>query len=80
MTIILTVLASAYGSWSCPGGVPRDQSLNYWPGEFLVGGVEKKTSPVPRPQSTGKIDRPSYQLTGPYMRAEHGVWGVSWTG
>jgi hypothetical protein len=25
-----------------PGDVPRDQKLNPWLGEFLVGGVEKK--------------------------------------
>jgi hypothetical protein len=44
-----------------PGSISYDQSLNPGLGEILVDGVKKKTpSPVPRSQSTGKMDRSSH--------------------
>jgi hypothetical protein len=58
-----------------PGGVLRDLSSNLWWGEFLVGGVEKNPSPVPRSQSTGKMDRPSHRVTDPCLRRGMGFGG-----
>jgi hypothetical protein len=71
LTIYLHVVARPVGQAS--RWHPRDQSLNPLSGEFLVAGMKKKPSLVPRSQSTGKMDRPSHRVTGPCVQAGHGV-------